>query len=388
MKFYNMFNNAILCVCFLGVGFIQSLFALPIPLTGLKRVRDNSKLDFETIKIFRREFITYNASLPNVTIFATGGTIAGSASSSAQVVGYQAGALGIETLIEAVPELVNISNIAGVQFSNIASGYITPSNLYNLSLEITAELSKDTVQGVVVTHGTDSLEETAFFLDATIKTEKPIVVVGAMRPATALSADGPFNLLESVTLAASEEGKGRGVMVVLNDRIASAYYVTKTNANSLDTFKSYEQGYVGFFYNAKPLFYYPPARATKYQYFDLSNTAIIDLPSVEILYGYQGLNPELLIDAAADGAKGLVIAGMGAGAWTEEGYEAITKVHEEYKIPILASTRTGTGYVGTDDDSADYIGAGVHNPQKARYLLMLALNAGYEEDQIKSLFNY
>lgn len=157
-----------------------------------------------------------NASLPNVTIFATGGTIASQGTSSAQTVGYQVG-LGVKALVDAVPEVLNISNIYGLQISNVGSQNINSSILLELARNITAELEKDEVSGVVVTHGTDTMEETAFFLDLVINSTKPVVVAGAMRPATALSADGPLNLYQAVSLAASEKARGRGVMIALNE---------------------------------------------------------------------------------------------------------------------------------------------------------------------------
>jgi L-asparaginase len=157
-----------------------------------------------------------NASLPNVTIFATGGTIASQGSSNTQTVGYQVG-LGVQQLVDAVPEILNISNIAGYQISNVDSGSINQTILLKLAHQINVELAKDDVSGVVVTHGTDTLEETAFFLQLAVNSSKPVVVVGAMRPATALSADGPLNLLQAVTLAVSENAKGRGTMITLNE---------------------------------------------------------------------------------------------------------------------------------------------------------------------------
>lgn len=157
-----------------------------------------------------------NASLPNITIFATGGTIASQGSSSAQTVGYQVG-LGVQQLVDAVPEVLNISNIYGQQIANVGSQNINATVLLQLARNITAELEKDDVQGVVVTHGTDTMEETAFFLDLVVNSTKPVVVVGAMRPATALSADGPLNLYQAVSLAASEKAQGRGVMIALNE---------------------------------------------------------------------------------------------------------------------------------------------------------------------------
>lgn len=168
--------------------------------------------------IFTRQDVQtpINSSLPNVTIFATGGTIASQGSSNTQTVGYSIG-LGVEALIDAVPEILNISNIAGYQTSNVDSGSVNETISLALAHSITAELAKDEVSGVVVTHGTDSLEETAFFLQMTINSTKPVVVVGAMRPATALSADGPLNLLQAVTLASSDNARGRGVMISLNE---------------------------------------------------------------------------------------------------------------------------------------------------------------------------
>jgi L-asparaginase len=332
-----------------------------------------------------REAGVYNSSLPNITIFATGGTIAGSASSSDQTTGYQAGALGIETLINAVPQMWNVSNPSGIQVANVGSEAITPAILLNMTKQIQAELDSPECQGVVVTHGTDTLEETAFFLDLTLRTEKPVVVVGAMRPATAIAADGPMNLLEAVTLAASPSAKGRGAMIVLNDRIGSAYYTTKTNANSLDTFKAMEQGYLGFFIDIKPIFYFAPVLPVGKPYFDVLNTTV--LPQVDILYGHQGLNPALATAAVETGAKGLVLAGMGAGGWTDEGSDVITDLIANNGTAVVDSRRTMDGYVeptGTEG----YYGGGFLNPQKARIMLQLALSAGYSDAQLRTVFEF
>ncbi|KAJ9155387.1 L-asparaginase [Pleurostoma richardsiae] len=328
---------------------------------------------------------TFNASLPNITIYATGGTIAGSAGSSAQTTGYQAGALGVDILIDAVPELLNVSNVEGVQVANVASEAITPEILLNISHHIQEKLNDPYCQGVVVTHGTDTLEESAFFLDLTIRSEKPVVFVGAMRPATAISADGPINLLEAVTLAGSPSAKGRGAMIVLNDRIASAWYTTKTNANAVDTFKAYEMGFLGFFIDIKPIFYYQPSLPIGKQYFDVTNTT--ELPQVDILYGYQSLNPALATAAVESGAKGLVLAGMGAGGWTDDGSDAIDSLVANNGTQVVVSRRTMDGYVeaeGTDG----YYGGGFLNPPKARILLQLAINAGYSPAQMQTVFEY
>lgn len=177
-----------------------------------------SPIELPALPLIARQDIQtpVNASLPNVTIFATGGTIASQGSSNTQTVGYQVG-LGVQQLVDAVPEILNISNIDGYQISNVGSGSINETILLTLAHMINEELAKDEVAGVVITHGTDTLEETAFFLESTVNSSKPVICVGAMRPATALSADGPLNLLQAVTLAASPAGVNRGTMIVLNE---------------------------------------------------------------------------------------------------------------------------------------------------------------------------
>ncbi|KAI1082485.1 L-asparaginase [Whalleya microplaca] len=331
-----------------------------------------------------REDRPYNASLPNVTIFATGGTIAGSASSSDQTTGYQAGALGVDILIDAVPQLWNVSNVRGIQVANVGSPSITPEILLNLTKQVQQELDSPYCQGVVITHGTDTLEESAFFVDLTIRSEKPVVFVGAMRPATAISADGPINLLGAVTLAADPLAKGRGGLIVLNDRISNAFYTTKSNANSLDTFRAVEQGFLGFFIDIKPKFYFMPSLPLGKPYFDVMNTTV--LPQVDILFGHQALNPALASAAVATGAKGLVLAGMGAGGWTTPGEDVLKEVIDNNGTAVVYSRRSMDGYV--EPTGTIGYGGGFLNPQKARIMLQLALNAGYESNQLVSLFEF
>jgi L-asparaginase len=193
-----------------------SALALAAPLDPL--ARQNLVIRHEFPQLITRQDIQspINASLPNVTIFATGGTIASQGTTNTQTVGYQVG-LGVQQLVDAVPEILNISNINGYQISNVDSGSINETISLKLAHMINAELAKDEISGVVITHGTDTLEETAFFLESTVNSSKPVVIVGAMRPATALSADGPLNLLQAVTLAVSENAKNRGVMITLNE---------------------------------------------------------------------------------------------------------------------------------------------------------------------------
>lgn len=365
---------------------LLSLAALTATVFAAPRPSHPSKpLSYPVYTLSKRDTTSYNASLPNVTIYATGGTIAGSANSSAQTTGYQAGALGVETLIDAVPSIKTVANVQGVQISNVASESITTSILLNISQHVQTSLDDPYCQGVVITHGTDTLEESAFFLDLTVNSTKPVVFVGAMRPATAVSADGPMNLLASVTLAGAEAARGRGGMVVLNDRIASSWYTTKTNANALDTFKAYEMGFLGFFINVKPVFYFDSATPVGKTFFDVTNVA--ELPRVDILYGYQDLNTELAIAAVQSGAKGLVLAGMGAGGWTDDGTEVLEDLVANNGTKVVVSRRTMDGYVEPQGTESMY-GGGWLNPQKARILLQLGLSAGLGENELRGLFEY
>ncbi|KAF2719544.1 L-asparaginase [Polychaeton citri CBS 116435] len=337
-----------------------------------------------TPQLFERADVStpINGSLPNITIFATGGTIASQGTSNTQTVGYSVG-LGVQQLIDAVPEILNISNIQGYQVANVDSGSVNETVLLKLNSMIAAELARPEIAGVVVTHGTDTLEETAFFLDLAVNSSKPVVCVGAMRPATALSADGPLNLLQAVTLAASPNARDRGIMITLNDRIGSAFYTTKNNANSLDTFYSTEAGQLGFFINQVPYFYYAPARPIGLQHFDLAN--ITDLPQVDILYAHQDMDVTLFNSAVAGGARGVVYAGVGAGGLSSAARQAAEAVFNATEVPMVASHRSADGFVPTEDEGFA-IASGFYNPQKARILLQLSVASGYDLDGIRDVF--
>ncbi|KNG47025.1 l-asparaginase protein [Stemphylium lycopersici] len=344
---------------------------------------DLSRSDLHRLFVRQDVETPINASLPNVTIFATGGTIASQGSSNTQTTGYSIG-LGVQQLVDAVPELLNISNIAGYQVSNVGSGSINETISLTLAHMINEELAKDDVSGVVVTHGTDTLEETAFFLESTVNSTKPIIVVGAMRPATALSADGPLNLYQAVTLACSPAGRNRGTMIVLNDRIGSAFYTTKMNANTMDTFYSTEAGQLGVFINQVPYFFFQPAEPVGRVVFDVSN--VTDLASVPILYAHQDMEPVLFNASYEAGAQGIVFAGVGAGGMSTDANMAAEELYNATGIPIVASHRSADGMVppATDDDFT--ISSGFYNPQKSRILLQLGLTVGWSRDEISEAF--
>lgn len=325
---------------------------------------------------------THAKPLPRVTIYATGGTIAGGSTSNTDLLFYTAGSVGIDTLLDAVPEAKQYASITGEQLLNVGSHEIRSSNLLDLSKRVNQQFSENLSDGVVITHGTDTLEETAFFLDLTVSHPQPLVVVGAMRPASAISADGPLNLLQGVSLAASSKGRGRGTMIVLNDRIQSAFYTSKTHANTLDTFRAVEQGSLGFFLNAKPLFYFEPAHVSNKPHFDISN--ITSLPRVDILYSHQDASSDLLELAIERGAKGVVIAASGGG-WASPALEAAAEDLTTEGFPVVFATRTGNGF--SIKQAKFGIGAGLINAQKARIILMLALASGYDQQQISACFN-
>ncbi|BFZ64918.1 hypothetical protein YB2330_006071 [Saitoella coloradoensis] len=327
------------------------------------------------------DYVSYNASLPNVTIYATGGTIAGSSASNTDTTNYRAGSLGVQVLIDAVPELLNISNVRGVQSSNLDSSSITDAIRLGLAKNITADFASGLTTGAVVTHGTDTLEETAFFLDLTVNTtHHPITVVGAMRPATAISADGPANLLEAVSVAVDPRATNRGTMIVLNDRIGSAFYTTKTHANALDTFRAIEAGYLGYFLDLEPHWYMTPSQPYNKPFFDISE--IEDLPKVSILYAHQMFDPAL-ITAATHNASGLIIAGAGAGGLPRSAASTL-QAATNASIPIVLSHRSVEGTVPPKEVG---IGSSTLNPQKSRILLQLALGAGLGYEEIEELFD-
>nr|UAJ75037.1 L-asparaginase [synthetic construct] len=334
-------------------------------------------------------FTQMNATLPNITVFATGGTIAGSSSSNTATTGYTSGAVGILTLLDAVPEVLNISNVAGVQISNVGSEDVTSSILLDLSKQINEVICKDdTMSGAVITHGTDTLEESAFFMDATVNCGKPIIIVGSMRPSTAISADGPFNLLEAVTVGVSPKAVGRGAMVVMNDRIISAYYVTKTNANTMDTFKAIEMGNLGELISNTPYFFYPPVEPTGKIAYDISN--VTEIPRVDILFAYEDMHNDTLYNAVSSGAKGIVIAGAGAGGVSTSFNYAIEDVIKRLNIPIVQSSRAQNGEVPYSDistETAMHIASGYLNPQKSKVLLSILLALDKNSTEISDAFS-
>lgn len=302
---------------------------------------------------------TFAADKPAVKILATGGTIAGSAPSNTQMTGYKAGALGIDVLINAVPQMKDVAVVSGEQVANIGSQDMTNDVWLKLADRCNKLLAQDDVKGVVITHGTDTLEETAYFLNLVVKSDKPVVLVGAMRPATAISADGPVNLLNAVKLAASPKAVGKGVLVAL-----------------------------GYFTGGEPYFYKESLRKhTKNTVFDVSG--LKELPRVDIVYTHVN-DDRVLVDAAVKaGAKGIVYAGSGMGSIHKDAEPGLAEAVKK-GVTVVRASRVGNGMVveGSKEWTDEgFLNGDNLNPQKARVLLQLALTKTSDPKAIQKMFD-
>ncbi|WP_270986195.1 type II asparaginase [Campylobacter upsaliensis] len=321
---------------------------------------------------------------PKVAILATGGTIAGSIDSAVATTGYTAGVVGVDVLIKAVPEIQNLAKIEGQQIANIDSSNMRDEIWLKLAQEIN-KLFASGVDGVVITHGTDTMEETAYFLNLTIKSDKPVVLVGAMRPSTAISADGPKNLYNAVALAADKNAKG--VMVAMNDKIQSARAVVKTHTLNVDAFSSPDFGDMGYIVDGKVYFYNNVAKAhTKKTPFDVKN--LKELPKVDILYSYSNDGSGVAAKALFEnGTKGIVVAGSGAGSIHEAQKEVLKELLDKgLKVAVSSRVVAGRVAVSEADKKLGFISAEDLNPQKARVLLMLALTKTNDPKKIQEYF--
>jgi len=328
-----------------------------------------------------------NKDLPNVVILATGGTIAGSAATGTQA-GYTSGQVGIETMINAVPGIRKLANITGEQTANVGSQDMTVEIWLTLANRINELLASDKVDGIVITHGTDTQEETAYFLNLVVKSDKPVVTTGSMRPSTAVSAEGPLNLYNAVAVAASPKSKGRGVMLVMNDQIHAAQAVTKTNTSAVQTFMSPMQGLMGaIIYGQLEYYRYPHGIHTTGSEFSIKG--VKKLPRVDIIYAGVDTPADLLDYSIKAGAKGIVIAGVGNGNMNTATLQAAKRASEN-GIIVVRSTRVPTGYVlrnaEISDDENKTIASDELNAQKSRVLLMLALLKNRSLEDLQKLF--
>ncbi len=328
-----------------------------------------------------------NRLLPRIRLLATGGTIAG-AQTTAGARGYKAGTLSTKALIDAVPELAELAQLEVEQVVTIGSQDMDDAIWLRLAARTQAAADSPEIAGIVITHGTDTMEETAFFLNLVLRTEKPVVLVGAMRPATAISADGPMNLYNAVAVAADPASVRRGVVVVANDEIHFAREVSKTNTTQLGTFRTTARGLAGLVNAGRLHLYAPPVRRHTFaSAFAVSERTV--LPRVEIIYAHAGMGRALIDAAVQAGARGLVIAGVGDG---NLGAIALGAAAEAVQagVAVVRSSRTGGGVVERaieiDDDTLGFIAADELNPQKARVLLMLGLTLTAVPAHLQEMF--
>jgi L-asparaginase len=324
---------------------------------------------------------------PNIVILATGGTIAGAAATGTQA-GYKSGAVGIDTMIAAVPGITDLANVQGVQISSVGSQDMSFQILLTVAKRINELAKSPDVAGFVITHGTDTLEESAFFLNLTIKTDKPVVMVGSMRPSTAVSADGPLNLYNAVGVAVDPNARGRGVMVVMNDWIHAAHSLTKTSTTAVQTFMSPVRGLIGVATYGKNDWYTTPSwKHTTQTEFDIAN--VTSIPRVDIHYADVDMPADLIDASVAAGARGIVIAGVGNGNMNAASVKAAAAAVKKGVI-VVRSSRVATGHVGRNvelnDDELGFIASDELNPQKSRILLALALIKKANAAQIQTMF--
>jgi len=328
---------------------------------------------------------------PRVWVLSTGGTISGRGDSRTNLTDYRSGSLLGEQLVAGVPEIAQIADVKVEQIVNVSSTDISLDNWLTMARRINAIFSGDAgVAGVVITHGTNTLEETAYFLNLTVRHDRPVVLVGSMRPSTAISADGPLNLLNGVRTAVAPEARGKGALVVLNDEINAARDVTKTNTYRVETFRAPELGLLGYVDGDQVSFYRASTkRHTANSEFDLNGVSA--LPKVEILYSYAQPGTAALDALVASGVQGIVFAGTGAGLLSTIERNAIKKIAalpESSRPVMVRSARVGNGRVVANEtyDAMGMIPADNLNPQKARVLLMLALTRTRDVKAIARMF--
>ena len=333
------------------------------------------------------------APLPCVRLLATGGTIAGAHTTGR---GYRAAALSIDALVAAVPQLATLARIDVEQVAKLGSQDMTEAVWRKLAARVQRAVDDPALTGVVITHGTDTMEETAYFLNLVVRSDKPVVLVGAMRPATAMSADGPMNLFNAIAVATAPAARGRGVLVVANDEIHFAREVAKTNTTQLGTFASGQRGLAGLVNSGRAHFYAAPVRRhtaasefSEWRGRPARGLGIPPLPRVDLIFAHAGMDRALIDAAVAKGARGLVIAGVGDGNLGATALAACAAAAKK-GVAIVRASRTGGGVVERnieiDDDRLGFIAADELNPQKARVLLMLGLTRTSDPRTLQDMF--
>jgi L-asparaginase len=327
------------------------------------------------------------ATLPSIRVLATGGTIAGQQASATNY-GYKSGAYDVDSLLKAVPNLDRLALIAGEQVANIGSQDMNDAIWLQLAKRVNAVLESPDTDAVLITHGTDTLEETSYFLSLVVKSDKPVVMVGSMRPATAISADGPGNIYNGVAVAADPRAGGKGTLVCMNDEFHYARNVVKTDTTSVQTFRSINRGPAGLVHTGTVAWFEPMdkkvGKATPF-----SVDGLDGLPRVDVIYAHAGMSADLIEASVRNGAKGIVVAGVGDGNMTAPALAALTKAARS-GVVVVRSTRLPEGLVlrnnEINDDETGFVASGELNPPKSRVLLQLALTLTTDPVQIQKMF--
>jgi L-asparaginase len=332
-------------------------------------------------------FSMYAQQLPRIIILATGGTIAGTGA-SADRAGYTAGKIPIDELVGAIPSVKKIAQISGEQISSIGSQDMTIDIWKKLAIRANEIFEKNEADGIVVTHGTDTQEETGYFLDLLVNSDKPVVLTGSMRPATAISADGPKNLYDAITVAASPKAKGKGVIVSFNEGIFDARDVMKMSTTKVNAFYSPNTGPIGQVYDGKVEFYQASMREVN-EKTPFSIKADTKLARVDIVYMYADAPPDMIDMLIAKKVDGIVIAGVGNGNFNKAYMEAVKRAVAS-GIIVCRASRTPSGRVVLEDEINDEeLGTIVSDdltPQKARILLMIGLTKTKDRKQLQKYF--
>ncbi len=320
----------------------------------------------------------------HIKVFATGGTIAGVAGSATRK-DYRPGQIGIDDFVSEIAKIGLTARLEGQQFANIGSEDMGPELWARLHAAATEAMADDECAGIIITHGTDTAEETAFLLDQTLATTKPVVLVGAMRAADAVGSDGMRNFANAIRVAGDADAAGRGVLLVMSDRVFAARDARKAHTENVDAFKGYPRGPVGHV-TPTSLEWFGPAwregEAARYAFFK-------DMPKVSILYAYAGMSPDNVAQALGGEAKGLVLAGFGHGNAPRGIRDALARAVEQ-GVPVVRASRVDEGLVDREpeDDTANFVAARALNPARARILLQLLLANGITDPvRIQSEFS-
>jgi L-asparaginase len=324
---------------------------------------------------------------PNIHVLATGGTISGTQASSTSY-GYKSGAVDVDSLLKTVPNLDRLAVITAEQVANIGSQDMNDEIWLKLAKRVNQVLNSPNTDGVLITHGTDTIEETSYFLDLVVKSDKPVVMVGAMRPATALSADGPGNIYNGMAVVTDPAARGKGTLVYLNDEIHYARNVVKTDTTSLQSIKSVNRSPAGRVQTGK-IYWFEPMDHKIGKDSEFSIDDLTKLPRVDIIYAHANMSADLIEAAVKNGARGIVVAGVGDGNLTPPALNELAKAAKN-GIVVVRSTRVAQGIVlrnsEVDDDKLGFVASGELNPAKSRVLLQLALTKTTDPVRIQKMF--